>query len=44
MASKDDVDKVVAALNGAEVGGREIRVLESVPQDRKQKKYGKAKW
>jgi RNA recognition motif-containing protein len=33
MASKDDLDKAIEALNGMEMGGRAIRVAASVPKE-----------
>ena len=37
MASKDEAEKAMAALNGKEIGGRTIVVNEALPQEKKDK-------
>jgi RNA recognition motif-containing protein len=44
MISKEACDAAIAALNGFEIGGRMIRVVESLPQDKAKvepKKFGR---
>ena len=44
METKEDAENAMAKLNGADVGGRLIRVAESLPKDqakKEPKKYGK---